>query len=302
MGTAACGIDCGVCRLHVAGLCSTCGSGISDAGRQKLEAQKRLFGQACAVLECAIENKIAFCMRDCDRFPCEQFSSGSYPFSPEFLAMQERRREKIDLSVTAAWPSNTPEIWNNLRELSSPDVCRNSGAALSAGGKYLLQCLNETWEIDPNQMTVVKTQGAFGGEWDRQVPYLMLYYLTCASADLLSGEMTAPRDLPGWQNFFKGRYTLETTELESCFGRDVGTFTKAAEQLGGRKLGQADAAVRFHVFKKFPVDYLLWVADEEFPSRVTILLDRSLPEHFVADGTSVIINLLSRRLLDCTEK
>ena len=241
-------------------------------------------------------------MRDCDRFPCEQFSSGSYPFSPEFLAMQERRREKIDLSVTAAWPSNTPEIWNNLRELSSPDVCRNSGAALSAGGKYLLQCLNETWEIDPNQMTVVKTQGAFGGEWDRQVPYLMLYYLTCASADLLSGEMTAPRDLPGWQNFFKGRYTLETTELESCFGRDVGTFTKAAEQLGGRKLGQADAAVRFHVFKKFPVDYLLWVADEEFPSRVTILLDRSLPEHFVADGTSVIINLLSRRLLDCTEK
>jgi len=71
MPTAACGINCDVCQLNVLEVCSSCGSGKSREGQAKAEAQKRLFGQSCAILTCAILNRIEYCLRDCQFFPCE---------------------------------------------------------------------------------------------------------------------------------------------------------------------------------------------------------------------------------------
>jgi hypothetical protein len=91
-GTGACGINCYACKLFVNGQCSPCGSGRSAQAAKKLAAQLRLRGGVCPILNCAVERKIEFCLRDCDKFPCNHFKSGPYPFSDGYLQMQSRRR------------------------------------------------------------------------------------------------------------------------------------------------------------------------------------------------------------------
>ena len=67
------------------------------AGQPKLVAQLRLIGGVCPILNCAVERKVEYCLRDCDKFPCPHFKGGPYPFSEGYLQMQARRR---DLSPT----------------------------------------------------------------------------------------------------------------------------------------------------------------------------------------------------------
>ena len=92
-GTGACGVNCLTCGLAVTGRCSPCGSGLSGQAVKKLGAQLEIIGGYCPILKCAVDKKKAFCSRDCPDFPCAHFTSGPYPYSQSFLAMQQRRRQ-----------------------------------------------------------------------------------------------------------------------------------------------------------------------------------------------------------------
>ena len=100
MPTGACGIDCGVCRLHLLGTCSVCGPGGSPEASEKMAAQVRILGAPCPILACAVRSHVAYCVRDCERFPCDAFRAGPYPFSEGFLRMQVRRRGEGPASRT----------------------------------------------------------------------------------------------------------------------------------------------------------------------------------------------------------
>ena len=92
-GTGACGINCLTCGLGASGRCGPCGAGTSRQASKKLASQLQLLGGFCPILKCAQDRKVSFCLRDCNAFPCEHFSSGPYPYSHGFLNMQERRRK-----------------------------------------------------------------------------------------------------------------------------------------------------------------------------------------------------------------
>ena len=296
MGTGACGINCSVCRLHLAGSCSTCGSGVSQAGKDKLEAQVRLMGDSCPILQCAADKEIAYCMRDCPDFPCTIFKKG-YPYAEGFLKMQERRLAEAKDLPEAAWPKSSDEMWERLSGRSMEDVCLLGGAVPEGEGQYSLQCLNEQWRINLGSRSVVKVQGLFGGEWDRQAPFLILLYLARVNQQAVSGKMLAPVDLFGGAMSKGGRNHLNTDEFEATFGRGKLGFIQAAEKLGSRRLSHADVSMRFHVFPKLSVDYLLWLADEEFPARLTFLLDSGIETFYMPDASSTLINLLTQRLI-----
>ena len=90
-GTGACGINCLTCGLATSGRCSPCGAGAGRQAAKKLGAQLELIGGFCPVLKCASDRGVAFCLRDCELFPCDNFKN--YPFSEGFLGMQKRRRQ-----------------------------------------------------------------------------------------------------------------------------------------------------------------------------------------------------------------
>ena len=108
------------------------------------------------MLTCAVERKIGYCLRDCDQFPCEKFSSGPFPFSDDFMKMQSRRREQIGAMPAASWPETTPRFWEILLAKEPAEFCRSTGATLTDDGKYRLKSLNDYWLIDIKQKSIIK--------------------------------------------------------------------------------------------------------------------------------------------------
>jgi hypothetical protein len=65
---AACGLACEVCgNLEK---CGGCMAGTDPRAPQRLEQVKQAMGAPCPMLECAIKNKVDYCLR-CPSFPCE---------------------------------------------------------------------------------------------------------------------------------------------------------------------------------------------------------------------------------------
>lgn len=298
MATGACGIDCTVCGLHVRGQCSSCGAGTSDAAKEKLDAQYTKFGLGCSILECAMGRKLDYCSRDCEDFPCSLYKRGPYPYSEGYLTMQEhRRQQRKSCTLDQAWPKNEKLFWDEFGRMDASVVCKLARVSPMDNGRYNVKCLNEHWVVNPEKRAIKKAYGPAAGEWDRRMPFLILAYLIKCGETEPTGRMISPREVLPGLNYFQGDHSLITTELEETFGQSKELFLEAGVSLGGEPTGQADASMKFFMFPKFPVEYLLWPADEEFPARISILLDRNSQYLYPVNIIYQAVNLLSHRLI-----
>ncbi len=304
MPTGACGIDCGVCKLRLLGTCSTCGSGQSAAAQRKLAAQHRIFGSTCAILACAALNGLAYCPRDCDAFPCDNFRIGPYPFSEGFLNMQQRRLRQRPPAVS---PNNVPvsvppEYWDRLQGREIPHLCALTLAdpdppqGPAAGMAF--RCLNEPIRVDIADRRLMRREG---DEWrkteDPLLELITLVYLNNVSAVYPMGrEIVGPNDLKEG-HFFQGPHVLRTDHLLERYGTDLEGFRRAARFLDGTPVDMADAAFQLRPFPRVPLYYLLWEGDSEYPPRVSILFDRSIENVFAADAIWGLVNYVSLALI-----
>jgi hypothetical protein len=301
MPTGVCGVNCDVCKLRLMELCSTCGPGKSPEAGRKLEAQKRLLGNPCPLLACARLNQIDFCMRDCSRFPCDNFAVGPYPFSAGFLAMQKRRRRETPAAHThnrtaLQVPS---DYWDDLQAKDPEAVCRCTGAeALSTGG-FSLRFLNETLRVDPeNRVLETRVQDQWAPRSDAMLELVVLLYLTRIETPLrLGSEKVAPEGLRE-AHYFRGPHALDLVPLVDRYGNDADGFCQAALALGGRLVSLAsDAACELLPLPWVPLTCLLWVQDDEFPAQISVLFDRSIEQVFSASAIWTLVKVVSRALL-----
>jgi hypothetical protein len=93
--TGACGLNCDVCGFMVKGMCPIggCVAGTDPKAPEKLEAIKKAIGMPCPALECAIKNKVDYCLK-CDKFPCEVHYKAEHPYSKKFLDFVKAAKEK----------------------------------------------------------------------------------------------------------------------------------------------------------------------------------------------------------------
>ncbi len=299
MPTGACGVNCDTCRLQLLGMCSSCGSGKSDEGRDKATAQMKLFGAACPVLACAIEKRVAYCMRDCEGFPCDKFRSGPYPFSEAFLSMQERRRKEgaQHRSPSGDQIKVSPRYWDDLAVKNPAVLCSDAEVTLHPQSGILMPFLNEWLLVNVNAKSIYREcRGAWQRIEDPLMTLICLVYLLGANPRGLINRPVSATQLK-CAHFFRGPHELNLGPLERRFGEDLDGFKKAAEALGGTSLPMADAAYMLKVFPKVPVYVLLWEQDEEFEARVSILFDQSVEAHLAADAIWGLVSLITRRLL-----
>jgi hypothetical protein len=301
MPTGACGVNCDVCKLRLMELCSTCGPGKSPEAAGKLEAQKRLLGNPCPILACARLNHIDFCPRDCSRFPCDNFAAGPYPYSDGFLAMQKRRRDeapaarthnRTDLQV----PS---EYWDALQAKDPVAVCRCTGAeALSTGG-FSLRFLNETLRVNLDDRALeTRVEERWLPRSDAMLELVVLLYLTRLETTVtLGSEKVAPEGLKE-AHYFRGPHALDLASLVDRYGDDAEGFRRAAVSFGGRLVELAsDAACELWPLPLVPLTYLLWVGDDEFPAKISVLFDRSIERVFSASAIWTLVKVVSRALV-----
>jgi|GEM_PF-237745 len=223
-------------------------------------------------------------------YPCGFFRPGDAedPIAGEF--------QNIDGAV---WPKTSQMFWEKLRNLRKETVCAFSGGTLAEDGSIRIGSLNENWLVHAEDEKVIKShpeRTETWDEWDRQLPFLVLVYLVSAQNQPVSYDMVLPRDLYKGFDLFRNGLDMDIRRIEQAFGHDGEGFLNAAKRLGGEPITGGDVAARFHVFPKFPVDYILWLGDSEFPANLTLLVDRSTSDHFSGDAIGVALNLLSRRL------
>ena len=84
MATGACGINCDVCGLKVKGICPGCGPGTMFTVDSVAEIP-------CPVIKCAVGKGVAYCLSDCEDFPCTLLERGQFPFSAAYLGMHRQR-------------------------------------------------------------------------------------------------------------------------------------------------------------------------------------------------------------------
>ncbi len=288
MPTGACGIDCDVCKLRLLGTCSSCGSGRSPEAAKKLEAQRRIFGGTCTILECAVLNHIEYCSRDCASFPCENFAAGPYPFSSGFLNMQQRRRRELPPALD--WnnrPIQVPdEYWAALAEKDPAALSHFVLAEADPEGGLVFPFLRASVRVDPKRREL---QQRIEGQW-RTVsdPMLtlvtLLYFNRVDHLVPLAGEPAAVDDL-ACAGHFSGRHALNMGPLLERYGKDPDGFRQSAgRHLGGRPTDMADLSFRLLPFPRIPLTYLYWKADEEFGARIDVLFDRSIERLLTAAG------------------
>jgi hypothetical protein len=223
-------------------------------------------------------------------YPCGYFRPGD----PEDPIVGEY--QKINGAI---WPKTADLFWEKLKNSQNETVAACSGGALAENGLIQIACLNETWSVDPEaeRVTKLNEEGTERlGEWDQQLPFLVLVYLASAREEPATYDMVIPRDLFKGFDLFRGGLDRDMHRVEKIFGDDGEGFLNAARLLGGESIKGGDVAARFHVFPKFAVDYILWLGDSEFPPGLTVLVDRSATLHLSADAIGVALNLLSRRL------
>ena len=300
MSTGACGINCSVCRLNILGICSTCGSGIERDGLKKMAAQVRILGQPCPVLACAVKNHIEYCLRDCDRFPCTEFSSGPYPFSDGYLRMQERRWSERAAFVRG--PSgNTIEVpaeyWEDLKKKNIERLSEDAMVINHPPMGLILPFLKEFLLVDMKSHSLFwYNDGPLERVEDSLLELLCLVYLLNVGPQSIADKMVSPNELKS-AHFFRGPHELKVKPVLDRYGNDIDGFRRVAERVGGDVLQLADVSYCLRIFPKIPLYYLLWEGDQEFPSTLSVLFDASIEHHLAADAIWGLVNLASDILL-----
>ena len=296
MGTGACGINCDACRLNQRGVCSSCGSGTSEQARLKLEAQIRLLGSPCPLLACARLNRVDYCLRDCDQFPCENYSGAAgsgYPYSNGYLNMQKRRRTELENRDQPGEGLAIPDHhWQEINRRGLEDLVRCSGATRDSDDALNLELLTRRLRIDLTHRQVeIERQG-------RRMPvpalpaFVAAVYLANCRSIPLSGQWVSEKGL-SCREFFRGPHQLRIESILDKFGNAADDFLRAAKKYGGVESSDGgDAAVRLWVLPSIPVKFILWCGDEELEPALTVMFDKSIDELMPGDGIWALVQMV----------
>ena len=300
MPTGACGINCDVCRLNLLGLCTSCGAGKSDEAKCKLATQERILGSTCSVLSCCVMNSKAYCIRDCNQFPCENYDLNPYPFSQSYLSMQKRRRQQPTLQMDP-WgkPVTVPdELWDEILKKDLNLQGTVTLADVHTPGEIRFDFLNVITLIDlTNRLIYREAHGVMEPVDNPMLELICLTYFKKVDRLYPIGkDLIGSKDMKQ-SIYFTGKNRLNKEPVLRRFNNDHEEFVRCGESLGGKKVDLADTAVVLYPFPRVPIYYLLWGEQENYPSRISVLFDRSIEELFSPPMIWGVVNLMNSYLL-----
>ncbi|HET7319139.1 MAG TPA: DUF3786 domain-containing protein, partial [Nitrospirota bacterium] len=76
--------------------------------------------------------------------------------------------------------------------------------------------------------------------------------------------------------FFAGTHILPLDRVQERYGRDKLGFLERGMKLGAEIAGFGDAGIRLYPLPRVPVTMILWLEDDEFPSRATLFFDSTV--------------------------
>jgi hypothetical protein len=171
------------------------------------------------------------------------------------------------------------KAWEILRELEPSIVCKNAGVLYDEqGGYYTLKsfCTDFSISIQKRLITSTTSQGEIIiKRYSYFFIHSCLWYLINAKDIPLTGRLIKPVNIKGGEMFFRGSHVLPLENIEKKYGENKEAFLSKGKELCAEISNFGDVSLRLLPLPKMPVTIILWLKDEEFPSRADLLLDSS---------------------------
>jgi len=183
--------------------------------------------------------------------------------------------------------SGLDQAWSRLAELAPEAVCLRSGADYDErNNAYVLECFQQRIMAAPAEKAITSST-ALGQLLTHTLDELFslscIWYLVQARDAVCSDRLVHPTELPGGDMFAKGTHILPLDKVASIFGEGPDTFRQTGIMLGAEILDFGDIALKLWPFPRIPITLVLWLKDEEFPARATLLLDSTAHLHLPMD-------------------
>ena len=173
--------------------------------------------------------------------------------------------------------------WDELRRLSPEDVVLRAQCSLiSPAGYYSLDLMGTTVWVDSQHEQFLSSQEK-RITLRTECALALVSYLIEAKNIPLSGRWVSEKDLKGGEMFFRGPHLFPVGPLEHTFGNDRDGFLRAGEQCGGKYVPGADVSFQVMALPRVPLQVLLWLADEDFPAKITFLFDATVEDQLPLD-------------------
>ncbi len=194
------------------------------------------------------------------------------------------------------------DYWDELARLNPETVCIRTMADYQVRqGGYTLSILNQDYVVLPHQREIKRfIEGATskGEDLTKEFTLMVLFYLLKTKNIPLDRKWISEKDLLGGEAFFRGPHALSVDLIEKKYGDNPEGFVEAGKVLGGTPVRFGDKSIAIDVFPRIPIIYILWMGDEEFPAKAGVLFDASIGSHFTLDMIWVMVNEVSRRLVE----
>ena len=188
-----------------------------------------------------------------------------------------------------------PKLWKELRSLEPRKVCERCKVDYDSDGFYRVNSLERTVRVYPREERIEAEDQSLAASADYQL--LLVSYLLYAQNIDPTGNWVSEKDLKDGSTFFRGPHALPATPLEKRFGSDPSGFREKALTMGGRLFEYGDISMSFQVLPRIPFAVILWVKDEEFPARVTFMLDSSIEAHLPLDVIFAMVKSVTQKLI-----
>jgi len=193
------------------------------------------------------------------------------------------------------------EYWDELARLNPETVCIRTMADYQVRQRgYTLPILNQDYVVLPYQKEIrsfVEGGTPKGEDLTTQFILMVLFYFLKTKNIPLDRKWISEKDLLGGEAFFRGPHALSVDLIEKKYGDNPEGFIEAGKALGGTPVRFGDRSIAMDVFPRIPIIYILWMGDEEFPTKAGVLFDASIGSHFTLDMIWIMVHEVSKRLV-----
>jgi hypothetical protein len=191
-----------------------------------------------------------------------------------------------------------PSLWESLAQADPKDICQRSRAQFDkATGAFLLDFLQERYRIKPDSREIKPdTDTISEGDPSIDLQVILLTYLLNVREISLADRLVAVGSLKGGKCFFQGPHSFPLDPLIEQYGHDSEAFLDRGLSLGATQENYGDVSVRFPALPRVPVVMVLWVADEEFTPRLSVVFDATVDQHLPLDAIYGLVTEICRRM------
>jgi Domain of unknown function (DUF3786) len=192
------------------------------------------------------------------------------------IRKEDRKAELVPIKTV--WGEE--KAWESLAGLRPKDVCAGAVAEYDEASRaYSVRSFGIDYIVSTDARTITSSDPRSGLFLERYKDFFrlsILYYLISAKDIPATGRLIRPLDVKGGQRFFSGTHVLPLDQIAERFGSDKVSFVALGLKFGAEIAAFGDAAVRLYPLPRVPVTIILYLHDDEYPSRVTLFFDSTV--------------------------